>query len=102
MLGAFRGFRVVGVAPDEMGVGPAVAIPAVLAQTRLRVDMIDAFEINEAFASQAATRFARRAGDGDSGRVALHQDAASGVHWLTYDAAAAEPLSNGTLPSIPQ
>lgn len=54
VLGAFRGFRVVGVAPDEMGVGPAVAIPAVLAQTRLRVDMIDAFEINEAFASQAA------------------------------------------------
>ena len=54
VLGAFRGFRVVGVAPDEMGVGPAVAIPAVLEQTALRVADIDAFEINEAFASQAA------------------------------------------------
>ena len=53
ILGAFRGFQVVGVKPDEMGVGPAFAIPAVLEQTGLRVGDIDAFEINEAFASQA-------------------------------------------------
>ena len=49
----YRGFQVVGVQPDEMGVGPAVAIPAVLKSTGLTVADIDVFEINEAFASQA-------------------------------------------------
>jgi len=53
ILGAYRGFQVVGVQPDEMGVGPAVAIPAVLKSTGLTVADIDVFEINEAFASQA-------------------------------------------------
>ena len=46
-------FQVVGVQPDEMGVGPAVAIPAVLKATGLSVADIDVFEVNEAFASQA-------------------------------------------------
>ena len=36
-----------------MGIGPAVAIPKVLAQTGLTVNDIDIFEINEAFASQS-------------------------------------------------
>ena len=36
-----------------MGIGPAVAIPAVLKQTGLDVSDIDVYEINEAFASQA-------------------------------------------------
>jgi len=53
ILGAYRGFQVVGVQPDEMGVGPAVAIPAVLKACHLTVDDIDVYEINEAFASQA-------------------------------------------------
>jgi len=51
--GTYRGFQVVGVKPDEMGVGPAYAIPAVLKEVGLTVDDIDVFEINEAFASQA-------------------------------------------------
>jgi acetyl-CoA acyltransferase 1 len=54
ILGAYRGYQVVGVQPDEMGVGPAVAIPAVLKECGLTTNDIDVFEINEAFASQAA------------------------------------------------
>lgn len=48
-----RSSAVVGVAPDVMGIGPAVAIPAALERAGLTVDDIDVFEINEAFASQA-------------------------------------------------
>merc|ERR1711868_222518 len=36
-----------------MGIGPAVAIPAALEKAGMRVDDIDIFEVNEAFASQA-------------------------------------------------
>lgn len=42
-----------GVAPDEMGVGPAVAIPKLLSQVGLEVSDIGIWELNEAFASQA-------------------------------------------------
>ena len=42
----------VGVPPEIMGVGPALAIPRVLKITNLTVDDISAFEINEAFAAQ--------------------------------------------------
>merc|ERR1719162_2287708 len=52
-IGVFRGAKVVGVDPDVMGIGPAEAIPAVLAATGLTMDQIDIFEINEAFAAQA-------------------------------------------------
>ncbi|RMI14843.1 thiolase family protein [Sinorhizobium meliloti] len=51
-LGVFRGMLTVGCAPEEMGVGPALAIPALLKRHRLLVDDIDLFEINEAFAAQ--------------------------------------------------
>ncbi|EGD79080.1 Acaa1a protein [Salpingoeca rosetta] len=44
---------VCGVPPDIMGIGPAVAIPKVLEKAGMRMDDIDVFEINEAFASQA-------------------------------------------------
>jgi|TARA_B110000091_G_C13741819_1_gene443718 acetyl-CoA acyltransferase 1 len=54
ILGAYRGFQVVGVQPDEMGIGPAAAIPAALKAAGLTTNDIDIFEINEAFASQAA------------------------------------------------
>lgn len=54
IIGVYRGFQVVGVRPDEMGIGPAVAIPAVLKSTGLTLEDIDIYEINEAFASQAA------------------------------------------------
>ncbi|MFH1434570.1 MAG: thiolase family protein [Pseudomonadota bacterium] len=46
-------FAVAGVEPDEMGVGPAYAIPKALDMAGLKLDDIDVFEINEAFASQA-------------------------------------------------
>lgn len=51
-LGALRGFAVAGVAPDEMGIGPVVAIPRLLDRAGLSMDDIDLWEINEAFASQ--------------------------------------------------
>lgn len=52
-LGAFRGFAVAGCGPEEMGIGPVFAVPRLLQRHGLRVDDIDLWEINEAFASQA-------------------------------------------------
>lgn len=52
-IGVMRGYKVVGVQPDEMGVGPAPAIAAVLDQVGLKIADIDVFEVNEAFAAQA-------------------------------------------------
>lgn len=42
----------VGVPPEIMGVGPAVAIPSVLKKTGLTVRDVSVFEVNEAFAAQ--------------------------------------------------
>lgn len=53
VLGVLRASAVVGVPPDVMGIGPALAIPAALERAGLTVDDVDVFEINEAFASQA-------------------------------------------------
>ncbi|ETV77243.1 hypothetical protein, variant 1 [Aphanomyces astaci] len=53
ILGSFVSYAVVGVPPEIMGVGPAVAIPAALKKAGLTIDQIDVFELNEAFASQA-------------------------------------------------
>ncbi|CEM07839.1 unnamed protein product [Vitrella brassicaformis CCMP3155] len=53
IIGKFVSFAVVGVPPEIMGIGPAVAIPAALEQANLGMDDISVFEINEAFASQA-------------------------------------------------
>lgn len=47
------GYAVAGVPPEVMGIGPAFAIPEVLKRTGLKIDDIDIFELNEAFASQA-------------------------------------------------
>jgi acetyl-CoA acyltransferase 1 len=52
-IGVYRGAKVVGCEPDEMGVGPAVAIPQALEAAGLKVSDIDVWEINEAFAAQA-------------------------------------------------
>ncbi|MEI7589802.1 MAG: thiolase family protein [Deltaproteobacteria bacterium] len=46
-------FAVAGCKPEEMGVGPAYAIPKALKMAGLTTKDIDVFEINEAFASQA-------------------------------------------------
>jgi acetyl-CoA C-acetyltransferase len=51
-LGVFRGFAVAGCEPDEMGIGPAFAIPKLLKRAGLRVDDIGLWELNEAFAVQ--------------------------------------------------
>ena len=51
-LGAYRGMAVAGCAPDEMGIGPVLAIPKLLAVHGLTIDDIGLWEINEAFASQ--------------------------------------------------
>jgi len=52
-LGAFRGLAVAGCEPDEMGIGPALAVPKLLARHGLTIDDVGLWELNEAFASQA-------------------------------------------------
>ena len=52
-LGRFLGFAVAGCEPDEMGIGPVYAVPKLLARHGLKVQDIDLWELNEAFASQA-------------------------------------------------
>ena len=51
-LGRFKGFAIAGCEPDEMGIGPVVAVPKLLARHGLSVDDIDLWELNEAFAVQ--------------------------------------------------
>ncbi|EGS20005.1 3-ketoacyl-CoA thiolase-like protein [Thermochaetoides thermophila DSM 1495] len=53
IIGKFVGSAVVGCKPDEMGIGPALAIPKVLNQFGLSTNDVQRWEINEAFASQA-------------------------------------------------
>jgi acetyl-CoA C-acetyltransferase len=51
-LGIFKGFAVAGVEPDEMGIGPALAVPRLLKRHNLNPQDIDLWELNEAFACQ--------------------------------------------------
>jgi acetyl-CoA C-acetyltransferase len=51
-LGIFRGFVAHGCEPDEMGVGPVFAVPRLLKRHGLKIDDIDLWELNEAFAVQ--------------------------------------------------
>jgi acetyl-CoA C-acetyltransferase len=51
-LGVFRGFAVAGCEPDEMGIGPVFAVPKLLERTGKRIEDIDLWELNEAFAVQ--------------------------------------------------
>jgi acetyl-CoA acetyltransferase family protein len=51
-LGIFKGFAVAGCEPDEMGIGPVFAVPRLLQRHGLKVNDIDLWELNEAFASQ--------------------------------------------------
>ncbi len=48
----YRDYAVSGCEPDEMGIGPVFAVRKLLARTGLRVEDIDLWELNEAFASQ--------------------------------------------------
>lgn len=52
ILGIYRGFEAVGCAPDEMGIGPVLAVPKLLDRLGLAIEDIDLWELNEAFASQ--------------------------------------------------
>ncbi|NQZ95263.1 MAG: thiolase family protein [Myxococcales bacterium] len=51
-LGIYRGSAVAGCGPDEMGIGPALAVPKLLERHGLTMNDIDIVELNEAFASQ--------------------------------------------------
>ena len=51
-LGRYVGMAVAGTEPDEMGIGPVFAIPAVLERTGLKMSDIGLWELNEAFAVQ--------------------------------------------------
>jgi acetyl-CoA acyltransferase len=73
-------YAVAGCKPEEMGVGPSIAVPKVLKMADLQSKDIDLFEINEAFASQAlycirkldlAKRFDRGDINPNGGAVAL-------------------------------
>ena len=52
-LGAYRGMAAAGCEPDEMGIGPVFAVPKLLQKSGLKMDQIDLWELNEAFAVQA-------------------------------------------------
>jgi acetyl-CoA acetyltransferase family protein len=51
-LGSVVSWSYVGVDPSIMGIGPAPAIRAALERAGLKLDDVDLFEINEAFAGQ--------------------------------------------------
>jgi len=51
-LGRYVGMAVAGTEPDEMGIGPVFANPAVLERTGLKMSDIGLWELNEAFAVQ--------------------------------------------------
>ena len=52
-LGIYRGMVAAGCSPDEMGIGPIYAVPKLLEKHNLKMDDIDLWELNEAFAVQA-------------------------------------------------
>ena len=51
-LGRYVGMAVAGTAPEEMGIGPAVAVPKLLDRFGLKIEDIGLWELNEAFAVQ--------------------------------------------------
>jgi acetyl-CoA C-acetyltransferase len=52
-IGRFVGYVVLGVEPKYMGIGPVPAVRKLLQRTGIRLEEIDVFELNEAFAAQA-------------------------------------------------
>jgi acetyl-CoA C-acetyltransferase len=52
VLGIYRGLAVAGCEPDEMGIGPVFAVPKLLDRFALKIEDIDLWELNEAFAVQ--------------------------------------------------
>ncbi len=88
-VGRLVGFSVVGVDPDIMGIGPAIAIPNVLQNANVKRDDVAVIEINEAFAPQVlaclqemnyAPQFWQRRLNPHGGAIALgHPLGASGA-----------------------
>ncbi len=52
-IAKFKCYTTVGCRPDEMGIGPKLAIPKLMKLAAMNLKDIGLFEINEAFASQA-------------------------------------------------
>tara|TARA_Y100000389_G_scaffold1442_1_gene1466 strand:+ start:11724 stop:12902 length:1179 start_codon:yes stop_codon:yes gene_type:complete len=52
-LGYYRGMAVSALGPEEMGIGPVLAVPNLLSKFNLSIDDIGLWELNEAFAVQA-------------------------------------------------
>src|SRR5262249_12231507 len=52
-LARFISFATAGYKPEEMGIGPVFAIPKALKIAGLKLEDIDVFELNEAFAAQS-------------------------------------------------
>lgn len=52
-MGIIKGLATAGVDPSIMGYGPVPAVKKALAQVQLKVEDIDVFELNEAFAAQS-------------------------------------------------
>lgn len=69
IIGKFVSATTVGCAPDEMGIGPALAIPKLLGQVSLENKDVDRWELNEAFASQALYCIRKLGLDGDLSKV---------------------------------
>jgi acetyl-CoA acyltransferase 1 len=69
IIGKWAGSQTVGCKPDEMGIGPAVAIPRLLEYTGLSTDDVSIWEINEAFASQALYSIRKLGLDGKMDKV---------------------------------
>ena len=53
IVGKWAGTQLAGCAPDEMGIGPALAVPKLLNYTEISKDDVQIWELNEAFASQS-------------------------------------------------
>src|SRR5277367_3043957 len=51
-LGIYRGMAVAGLEPEEMGIGPAYAIPKLPDRHGLKIDDVGLWELNEAYAVQ--------------------------------------------------
>ena len=81
---------VVGLEPRIMGIGPAFAIPKLLSALGLSKEDIDAFEINEAFASMLAYTVETLGLDHEKvnpkgGAIAFgHPLGATGARYLVY------------------
>jgi acetyl-CoA acyltransferase 1 len=81
ILGKWVGSSVAGCAPDEMGIGPALAIPKLLEKHGLKNEDIGLWEINEAFGLESAMEEGRVNPKG--GAIALgHPLGATGARML--------------------